>query len=361
MPRRGIKVLYYITPTTAQILSGAAIQMLKTKEYIEKMDPLVSVGLFDVFKDRLENYDILHIFGTADEGRPLCEFAKLTGLKVCLSPNYWPSHTERIRRTMVEEVFSGLRRFLTNLRKYDYPTFKRLEPYKDFLDAVDMIFPNSVLEAELIRTEFGIDPKKLLPVPNAVDRVISNAKPDLFEQSYGVTDFVLFVGRIEARKNLLGLLEAYKNIQIPLVIIGSPSNWEPDYFVMCKKVAERNKSIRFLGSLPHSSEELLSAYAAAKVFVLPSWCETPGLAALEAGAVGCNLVITSRGSTTEYFRDYALYVDPGSTEDIEKKILAAYEKPRSHELRNHILKNYTWERTAERTLEAYDSLLSHSC
>ena len=48
---------------------------------------------------------------------------------------------------------------------------------------------------------------------------------------------------------------------------------------------------------------LASAYAAARVFALPSWFETPGLAALEAGLAGCAVAITPYGSTRDYFGD----------------------------------------------------------
>lgn len=157
---------------------------------------------------------------------------------------------------------------------------------------------------------------------------------------------------------MLTLLKAYEDIEIPLVIIGHFNPLEYEYFLECKKVAKHNRNIHFIGYMSPNSEELLSAYAAAKVFVLPSGFETPGLSALEAGLAGCNLVITKGGSTTEYFKNYASYVNPASKEDIKKKILEAYERPKNNELKEHILNNYTWEKTAERTLDAYNLALS---
>ena len=55
----------------------------------------------------------------------------------------------------------------------------------------------------------------------------------------------------------------------------------------------------WLGRLDHHDPLLASAYAAARVFALPSWFETPGLAALEAALAGCS------------DRDHALRLDPG--------------------------------------------------
>jgi glycosyltransferase involved in cell wall biosynthesis len=102
------------------------------------------------------------------------------------------------------------------------------------------------------------------------------------------------------------------------------------------------------------SNELLSAYAAAKVFILPSWHEVTSLTALEAGLASCNVVVTDRSYISEYLKNYALYVNPASVEDIKEKILEAYEKPKTDELKQHILNNYTWERAAKKTIEAYE-------
>jgi glycosyltransferase involved in cell wall biosynthesis len=82
------------------------------------------------------------------------------------------------------------------------------------------------------------------------------------------------------------------------------------------------------------------------------------LTALEAGLAGCNIVITNRSYISEYLKDFALYVDPASVEDIKEKILEAYEKPKTDELKQHILNNYTWEQTAKRTMKAYDVALN---
>ncbi len=121
---------------------------------------------------------------------------------------------------------------------------------------------------------------------------------------------------------------------------------DEEYFRLCKKEAKNSKNIHFLGYIPHNSTLFLSAYAACKVFVLPSWYETPGLAALEAGLAGANVVITQRGATKEYFKKYAWYVDPSSVKSIREKTLEAFYAKKSKKLSKHILKNYTWEKGA---------------
>ena len=61
----------------------------------------------------------------------------------------------------------------------------------------------------------------------------------------------------------------------------------------------------WLGRLDHHDPLLASAYAAARVFALPSWFETPGLAALEAALAGCSVAITP------YRLDPGLFRRPG--------------------------------------------------
>jgi len=357
MSTEHIKVLYYTNPIAFQIFGGAEIQMQKTKEHLEAMNDDVFVKFFDPFSDKLDEYDILHVFQMHSECLSLCNLAKIKGLKIVLSSIYWPeTGTDRSASMIMGALNKGLK-FYFNLKNYNYPTFKTLYPYKDFLEAANIIVPNSRIEATILSREFRINLDKFFSVPNAVEKNFFSAKPDRFIEKYSLKDFVLYVGRIEPRKNMLTLLKAYEDIEIPLVIIGHFNPLEYEYFLECKKVAKHNSHIHFLGYMSPNSEELLSAYAAAKVFVLPSGFETPGLSALEAGLAGCNLVITKGGSTKEYFKNYASYVNPSSKEEIKEKILEAYEKPKNNELKEHILKNYTWEKTAEKTIEAYNLTL----
>jgi glycosyltransferase involved in cell wall biosynthesis len=106
-----------------------------------------------------------------------------------------------------------------------------------------------------------------------------------------------------------------------------------------------------------SHDELRSAYAAARAHILPSWFETPGLSSLEAGLSGCSIATTDRGSTREYFRDLADYCDPASTVSIRRAALRAYDRPRSEQLKRHILDRFTWEAAGRQTAAAYDRIL----
>lgn len=348
-----LKVLYSTYPAAFQIYGGAEIQLLKTKENIEKISGC-KIKLFDMFDDRLNQYDLLHVFYMQPDNLLLSQTAKRVGLKFVLSPVYWKEHAK------ATDIIGPLAfmRFYSNLKRYKFATSQEVFPWKDFLELADMILPNSKMEADQLSRDFKINSKKFWVVPNGVEERFASADPSLFLEKYGVADFVLYVARIMKRKNPLGVIKVCKDLKIPLVVIGAPNIGEEDYFYECRRVAKSGENIQMIGFLPHDSAELSSAYAAAKVFALPSNFETPGLAALEAGLAGCNLVITSQGSTKEYFRENAWYVDPWSTKDLRVKIESAYGQPKSTKLKKLILENYTWKKAAEKTLEAYKSILS---
>ena len=74
--------------------------------------------------------------------------------------------------------------------------------------------------------------------------------------------------------------------------------------------------------------------------------------------LGCNIVTTSRGDTREYFKDYADYCEPNDVNSIEMALVSAEKKECNPGFRKHILENYTWEITAEKTKLAYLEVLS---
>jgi glycosyltransferase involved in cell wall biosynthesis len=166
-------------------------------------------------------------------------------------------------------------------------------------------------------------------------------------------NLVLCIGRIEGRKNQLNLIKALNNSTFKLIIIGSYAINQPGYYKACRDAASAN--IQFIENL--AQDRLVDYYSRAKVHALPSWFETTGLSSLEAAILGCNIVITDKGDTKEYFGDMAFYCNPESPESIRRAIEAAAGSPPNEELPQKILKEYTWSVTAEKTFEAYRQVL----
>jgi glycosyltransferase involved in cell wall biosynthesis len=356
-----MKRVLYITHLLANSLyGGAETQLLKTMAKINEISEEFRVDLFQQWNDLIREYDIVHIFNPRAfpiESLRIARFSKLEGVKVVVTPVFY--HHSGIEKgiqnslslSLVERVSEDFRKLLR--RKY----FSMLDPYANIADLLrecDLILPNTKEEMLQLTSFFDVRQEKFSHVPNGIDIDFKNGMPPLFEQEYGVKDFVLFVGRIEPHKNVLRLIKGFvrSGLDTHLVVLGKPTH--SYYCELCKESS--NERVMFLPPLPHDSDMLRSAYKSAKVIALPSYYETPGLAALEGGLSGANVVITKNGGTREYFGDYARYVDPTSVESIMEALVGAFNAPRSNGLSQYIEKNFTWRIVAEGTIKAYERI-----
>ncbi len=341
-------IFFYVYPSAFQNPGGGEILLLKTKEYLQKLN--CKVSLFNMWEDRLTKNDILHVFGSVKEAYGLMETAKSIGTKIVHSPIVWYTWRDAfgIDYSRKERMFCILRQC--------GKTFLPMIPSarKKMMQTADVVLASTHMEAEQIKRYFFIPKDKIKVVTYGTDEYFADAKKDLFIKKYKLENFVLSVGRIEPRKNHLNLIRAMNGIDRKLVIIGDPVSHHQDYYQQCRREAGPN--VIFLGSLSQNSEELRSAYAACDVFVLPGWCESPGLAALEAGLAGARLLVTSGGTTKEYFRDMVEYLDPSSAADIQKKILDVLEQKKTDLLKGYIRKRFLWQHTAQQTFNVYQSL-----
>ncbi len=342
------RLYFYVYPSAFQNPGGGEILLLKTKQYLEKYG--VPVKLFDMWNDKFQQGDILHVFGSVKEALGLMETAKSKGVKIVHSPIIWYNWQSTL------SIAYGFRdRALSILRQAAKSFFPQIHSArKKMMRLADAIIAGSAMEGDQIHRYFLIPRERIHTIYYGADPWYAQASPGLFTQKSGLKDFVLMAGRIEPRKNQLHLIRALKGSGIPLVLAGSAVSWHENYAQQCR--AEADASMHFVGHLQPDSEELRSAFTACSVFALPSWFETPGLAALEAGLAGARLVITREGSTREYFREYASYANPGSISDIRKKIFAALEAPKTSGLQNFLKENFTWDLMALKTIRLYETL-----
>ena len=343
-PRPGC-VLVHAPSFAFQSPGGGENQLIQTSRHLQDLG--VEVRPFSPWTDRIANSRLLHLFGMSREGLELARVAKAKGVPVALSPICWfePGALLALApnrpRAALDLAKWAARRVLPRL-----PDWRR-----ELLKLSDAILPNSRAEASQLVALFGADRRKIHVVPNGVDPRFASSKAGLFRERFGDRDFVLYVGRIEPRKNVLGLIRAARKAGLPLVAIGSPVAGHESYHDCCR--SEGGASVTWIDRLDHADPLLGSAMAAARVFALPSWFETPGLAALEAASAGCRVVITPYGCTREYFGDSAEYARPNHEHEIVDALKRAWDRPAKSALS---LRAFSWAKAAFATKEAYDRI-----
>jgi glycosyltransferase involved in cell wall biosynthesis len=158
---------------------------------------------------------------------------------------------------------------------------------------------------------------------------------------------VLFVGTLDARKNVGALIDAYARVVAarpdapPLVLAGRKT---PDADVWLPRIDERPLAghVRMAGYVPHA--ELLALYNDAILLVMPSHHEGFGIPALEAMTTGVPVVAADRGALPEVIGDAGLLVDPMDAEAFAATILRALA---DRSLRD-TLRERGWRRAAGR-------------
>ncbi len=173
-------------------------------------------------------------------------------------------------------------------------------------------------------------------------------------------DFVLFVSTIEPRKNLPGLLQAYRKLlddyKVPegLVLAGS-RGWLSEEVYSMVETLNLEEHIRFLGRVP--SEHLVYLYNAARLLVHPSFYEGFGLPPLEAMTCGTPTIVSNVSALPEVVGDAAILVDP---HDIDGLTVAMWRVLTDEDLRTSLITKglkraslFSWERAAQETLNVY--------
>lgn len=353
---------------------GDTVQLTKTKEELEKLGVEVDFSLD--FEPDLSSYDIVHLSNVTRVQETYIQMlnAKKQGKPVFLSTIFWPMDQfekegqKGIRRFIGsnlsinnEEKIKAFARYVRDKESRNIATkslwrvgYKQMQSY--VVHNADYFLPNSEMEMNEFVNYFNINKEKYSVIYNAIDKNVAYQQlnspvPDEF---LDFKDAVICVGRIETRKNQLALLKALENTDYKVVLVGRPSSNQPKYFRDIKELIDRNPRFIHIESIDNS--KLYSLYKVCRVSALPSWLDTPGLVSLEAGSMGCNLAISTRGSTKEYFRDFAEYCEPDDIDSIRSAVDRAFNKEKSTALQELIMDNYTWESAAKKTLEAYCSI-----
>lgn len=177
------------------------------------------------------------------------------------------------------------------------------------------------------------------------------------KEKYKLPDsFILYLGRLNVRKNIKNLLIAMKSVDAPLVIVGEADHKSEDLNDIIKRHNYNNRII-FTGYMDVSEIPLI--YALSSVFCFPSFAEGFGLPPLEAMASGTPVVVSDRTSLPEVCGDAALYIDAENPFDIAEKLnLFINSKNKREEYSSKGLlraKKFKWNFAAEKLIAIMES------
>ncbi len=206
-------------------------------------------------------------------------------------------------------------------------------------------------------------------VPLAVEEKFSpGAGTGRFETvraKYGLpAEFMLTVGTVEPRKNVHGLIAAAalyfreRDTGLHVVVVGS-KDWGYDQAGRKMEELGIRDRVRFTGYI--EEEDMPVVYNMAKFFVYPSFYEGFGLPVLEALSCGIPVICSGVSSLPEVAGDAAILIDPGNVTELKEAVRSLDEDPRLlSAMSRRALRQagkFSWQSTAERTLEVYKKLL----
>ena len=189
-----------------------------------------------------------------------------------------------------------------------------------------------------------------------------SAYSDLLRK-YGLErPFILFLGTLEPRKNLLTLLRAFAPLKerVPhsLVLVGQ-KGWKWEGIFEAIKTLGLEERVRWTGYV--SDEERVLFYNAADLFVYPSWYEGFGMPLLEALQSGCPVIASRVSAIPEVVGEAGLLIDPSRPEELSEAILRLVEekglKERLREAGLERARQFSWEDSARKTLEVFEGLV----
>jgi glycosyltransferase involved in cell wall biosynthesis len=201
--------------------------------------------------------------------------------------------------------------------------------------------------------------------PRTVFRKIEREQAIETRKRLGIRDnFILFVGTIEPRKNLLTLARAFDEILRqtslrPQLVIAGQEGWLMNDLFQFINSAGIQDDVCFTGYL--GDDDLRALYSSCTLFVYPSLYEGFGLPPLEAMACGAPVITSRIPPIMETVETAACLVDPANAQELASAIVRLLEDPGAREQLSMLgarqVRNFTWERTAALTLEIYKKLL----
>lgn len=336
-------------PRTMWRRGGGEHQLRETKEALEELG--VTVELFDIWEPR-KDFDLFHIFGSTYQ---LADFVEtVAGLEV-------PSVVSTIIYTTKPSLLFGVARWADRLMPVPTVyTFRRR-----IYDSATRLIATSQAERSQIAKNFKVRLEKIDVVPNGVDVSLGQADRGLFRERFGLSEFVLMVGRVSERKGQLRLLRAVESLRreeddlgdLQVVFVGPEDPKDAEYCRRFRRAVLERDWAHYVGEIGDRAL-LASAYAGAAVHVLPSKSESAGLASMEAGMAGTRVVAVEGRPVREHLGSEAFYARSARSRDVQRAVQRALRSRNGSELQRRLGGGFTWKDVGKLVHRSYERALN---
>jgi glycosyltransferase involved in cell wall biosynthesis len=278
---------------------------------------------------------------------------------------------QRVDRRPARKVVSTFHDLFVITGEYSSPEFRTRFTQQARRAAInsDLIIAVSEFTARQVTGLLQFDSSRIRVVPHGVHQHVVEHESQADSQR---ENMILFVGALQARKNVLRLIDAFERLPAisgdelraesawRLVLAGAPSGYQAGRIIDRIEKSVCRDRIELAGYVLQSELERL--YSRASIFTLPSLDEGFGIPVLEAMAHGVPVVTSNRSALVEVAGNAALLVDPYSVEEVQSALNQLMTDPglRANlaSLGRARAKCYTWDRAVQATYSIYQELVS---
>ena len=291
-------VAFILTAPRIVPSDGVASQAMTWKKELEDLG--YHVKLINMWeKNDWKSFSAIILFGFNDYLKDFIKWVSPINPNIIVAPIFDPNHSLFLLKTY--SLWGCNKLYLSN-------SYHDLRSVKN---KIRLFLVRSEFERYFVSRVFGISSHKcvIVPLSHSLDL------PDLVDNKRD--DFCLHISLLcDSRKNVKRLIDASQKYNFRLVLCGLLRN--DDEKKLLKSWLEGKDNVEYKGFV--SKEEMYALYSRARVFALPSTYEGVGIVALDAAAMGCDIVITKLGGPKEYYKGQAIEVDPYNMDNIGKAV-----------------------------------------